>query len=131
MMALRPFWWWRADTRGAEVTSAVLAWAWGLMLLAPHDTFADVPGYRLMAAFAPEWAWGLFYLAVGGLQSLAMCGNVNKLRFPAAIVALVGWTAAACTFLVVNPYTHAPIVYGVLAAMQLWVIVRGPQDHGE
>lgn len=130
MFRLRPFWWWSADTRGAEVLSAVTAWSWGILLLLPARTFDLSPSYEIMAALLPEPCWGGIALAVGALQSLAMCGNVRLLRYPAALLSMILWTTAAAMFLVANPGTHAPVVYGILAAFQAWVIIRGPQEHG-
>lgn len=128
-MMFRPLFWWRADTRGAEVISAVMLWTWGLILLAPWDTFEVSPSYRIMSFLAPEWVWGCLYLGLGALQSLAMCGNVHRFRLPAASFAMIGWTFAAITFLLSNPYTHAPVLYGILAFANFWVIQRGPQRH--
>lgn len=125
----QPFWWWRGDTRGAEVISAVLAWMWGLILLHPYSTFSDIAGYKLMAELAPEWLWGVVYLVIGLLQSAAMCGNVHYLRYPSAVLSMLGWVAGFYFFYSVHPVSHAPAIYGTLAFSQFWVILRGPQTH--
>lgn len=126
----RPFWWWHADTRGAEVISAVIAWSWGTWLLLPWDTFASASGYRFMSSLLPERTWGILFTIVGLLQSLAMCGNVHVFRYPAAVFSMVLWVAVSVMFYAANPIAHAPVLYGILAASQWWVILRGPQDHG-
>jgi hypothetical protein len=126
-MLFQPFWWWKADTRGAEVISAVLAWMWGLILLHPYETFRYLPNYRLMSEIAPEWVWGAGYLLVGALQSMAMCGNVHYFRYPAAVLSMLMWLAACYFFAMTQPVSHAPFIYGVLAFSQFWVILRGPQ----
>ena len=131
MFRLRPLWWWSADTRGAEVLSAVVAWSWGILLLLPARTFDMSPSYGIMAALLPELWWGTIALTVGGLQSLAMCGNVDTPRYPSAILALILWSGASALFLVANPWTHAWLIYAILATSQAWVIIKGPQAHGE
>lgn len=125
----QPFWWWHSDTRGAEIISAVLAWSWGLILLHPYSTFQSIEGYRLMGELAPEWLWGITYLLIGALQSAAMCGNVHYFRYPAAVLAMLGWIAASYFFFFTHPVSHAPAIYGVLAFSQFWVVLRGPQSH--
>lgn len=131
MIKFRPLWWWSADTRGAEVLSALVAWTWGLWLLLPWDTFSSVSSYSFMSSLLKETTWGALFLFVGGLQSLAMCGNVQLFRYPAAVFALVLWVSAGLMFFAANPYAHAPVLYGLLAASQGWVILRGPQRHDE
>lgn len=130
MFQLRPFWWWHADTRGAEVLSAIIAWATGALLLYPAMTFEKSPSYGVMASFASEVTWGAGYVAVGLLQSAAMCGNVHLLRYPSALLATIAWCATAALVAAANPWTNEPLVYAALAASQAWVCIKGPQDHG-
>lgn len=126
----RPLWWWDADTRGAEVLSALIAWTWGLWLLLPWNTFESVASYAFMSTLLPERTWGVLFLVVGGLQSLAMCGNVHLFRYPAAVFSMVLWVSVSLMFFASNPGAYGPILYGLLAASQWWVILRGPQSHG-
>lgn len=129
-VTLRPLWWWNADSRIIEAFSGMLAWYWGILLLLPFDTFGAGRSYIVMQQIATEEAWGVFYCIIGLIQSIAMCGNVYYLRFPASLLAVIGWSAASMMVGLANPVGHGLAIYGLLALANGWVIIRGPTRDG-
>lgn len=133
MIRHRLFWWWNADTRIAEVLSAFWFWSWAGVIFGPGLVFADAeplfnrPLYKLMAVIAPEAAWGIWFGIIAFVQSMAMCGGVDRWRFPAAIMSSVTMTFIALSFFLIAPQLHAPYSYGAVAVIMLWVAVRNPR----
>lgn len=52
--------------RWDEYSSAVIALIWAVVLILPGDLFSGIARYRVMADYAPDTLWGLFF-AIGGI----------------------------------------------------------------
>lgn len=105
----------RLRIRALEAFSGALAIYWGGLLLLPLNTFDASPSYRIMAALGDEMTWGALYLTVGVTQWLTIITRCRWLRAIAMHLAILAWGFAAIMFLVSNPATHAPGIYGLLA----------------
>lgn len=123
-----PFWWIDADTRAVEALSGLIALTFAIVLLWPGSLFAQLAGYRVMAALLPENAWGGILLFQWLIQSLAMCGNVRFLRFPSAICAFLLWILIGICFWLVQPQTLSSYLFFWMAIFMAWVILKGPTD---
>lgn len=92
-----------ASTLWLEVQNGAAALALGLILLAPPATFGTAAGYRLMAAWAPEPAWGALYALLGAVQVVAAIADRVVPRRVAASLLAVAFGAYALAVFVANP----------------------------
>lgn len=125
-IAFWPFSWMKADTRIAEVISALIALSWAVILLLPGDTMHSAPGLKIMAEFGNDYVWAAIFGLVWGVQSLAMCGNIGLFRYPGALLSLMLWTFLASTILFSNPLSPGWLSYSVLALSMAWTLISGP-----
>lgn len=126
----RPLWWWKCDTEPMEVFSGMYACITAFIFFLPFASFTETNGYRYHLALAPEWVWAFAFAMLGLLQSLAMCGNVVVFRYPALILGIVLWGVDAILILGVSPTTPGPWAFVLLAAGNLWALLRHGDDVG-
>lgn len=112
------------DPDFVEVASGVLMFAWGLQLLMPWGTFTSAPGYRAMAALAPEAIWGGVLIWIGFTQVGAYLMDHWRVRLASSLGAVMVWVFLGVLFGVTNPYGTGIIVYPFLSLMTAWVFWR-------
>ena len=123
-----PLQWVKADPSYIEAFSGLMAWAWGILLLLPFDTFSATPSYAAMKWLAPEWLWGTIFCCIGALHSLALCAGFNRLRPLVCMVAAFLWAFVGCTFVQTIPQGIAAWIWLGLAGM---VSIAGARDVGK
>ena len=123
-----PLWWIDADTRAVEAFSALVFLTFAVLLLWPGDTLPNFVAYRIMSSLLPETVWGGIFLGQWALQSLAMCGNVRLLRFPAALCGFLLWAFIAAAYLLSSTAGLGGYLFGWIAIFMAWVVWKGPTD---
>jgi hypothetical protein len=116
----------KCGTKTLEVAVGIIALGWGMLLLAPWDTFSQGPAYTVMARSGiPENAWGCLFFISGAGQLLALWRNSVTGRRVLSIVGGAIWMFTAAMYLLSNyQLTHwvGPVVFSFseyLAAVQL------------
>lgn len=113
-----------ADTEIVELLLGVLALNWGLLILAPFDTFGSTPSFRVMASAAPEPVWGSALFIAGVLHICGLARNHRHTRQAAAFFTFLCWMVIAISFGLANPQGTAMAVYPTLALLSAWAYVR-------
>lgn len=108
----------------AGKASAFCALIWSILLLLPGHLFATNRLFGQMAIHAPEWAFGLLFLALAGLQSQSLRVCRLPLEFVSLMAGAVMW--GMISLLVANasppfpwwphclPFAPGPYIYGGL-----------------
>lgn len=113
------------DTEPTELGLGCLSTVFGLWLLNPWiDTYAAAPSFRLLASVAPEWFWGLGFLALGLLRFRSIHDGSLAHRRRVSFVGALAWWSLWASFTLANPAATATVVYGVIGAAAIWVWVR-------
>lgn len=113
------------DIEAAEGISAASAVGWGLVVALPVDTFALSRSYALMAAWAPESAWGLGIALLGLVQAAALYRDWRRPRRVMACLAFSLWLFLAALFGYSSTwYSPAVPAFLVLAAFSSWAYLR-------
>lgn len=128
LISFDPLWWTNADTRMIEAFSALVFLTFGLILFWPGDTLTGFGAYRVMREVAREDVWTGIFLFQWLLQSVAMCGKVRLLRFPAALGAFAIWLFVGTCYVASSPGGLGGYVFLWLAAFMLLVMWKGPTD---
>lgn len=111
----------QARIQWQEVNLATMTIVWGLFLLLPFAAFQTSVGYRTMARLAPEEAWGIVLIGIGGLALLVRRQRVAQRLTTAVLTAL--WIAISGGFLLANPASTAAVVYGWIAVQYALLFV--------
>lgn len=134
MRNIRPFWWWRASTLALEVFSAWLAWCWTVLLfiMLGNDDDAHLHAFfGEMETMFPLEVWLTLFAGAGTIQTVAMCGNVFGLRYPALMVSLLLWSFVASLAVFTNGVDITNVPYALLTVLNAWAMLRGPSDKSE
>jgi hypothetical protein len=115
---------------------AMLACGWGIVFLAPGDTFARAAGWQPFADLQPlDWVWGVGLLALGLVQHLGRIAGARRTRRRAALAGGIWWGVAAFMFLGPIVTTGAawgtgPVADTIFAVQYgwLWWRLRGPDE---
>ena len=116
----------RADLDGIRFFLALSSLLWGLLLLAPGETF-ERSTYTIMAKMADEWVWAAAHL-VHGFAALASLFGVTIRRISFTLGPLLGaflWTFSSIAMMAAVhplPAAIAPHLVGSVAAW--WLLVR-------
>jgi hypothetical protein len=115
------------NTAGIGILGTV-TFIWGLWLASPFWTvFSGDPNYSAMAQLAPEWAWGLFGIAVGAVILAGVIKNSYRALTRGATVAYYFWLAITGMHLVSNwksemwIFTLMSALYAIFIALNLRV----------
>lgn len=117
-----------ADFRLVEMFSALSATWWGTWLLLPTITgvpnsFTANSGWRIMAALAPDYVWGILSLVLGlaGLHCLVFNSKVRKWM---SSVMFLFWLLLTVSLLLNNAASTGVPVYGMRALACALVYLR-------
>lgn len=116
----------RSDLHGVRMLLAMSELIWAVTLFWPGDTFGR-PTYSVMAAVAPEWLWGLIFLATAVVQWRILISGHYHGRFAvsfAAFNSLLWWFVVVSMYLSVYPPPAAISGELALAFGAAWVWVR-------
>jgi hypothetical protein len=96
----------------------------GLYLLLPFSTFQSSQSFAIMAAIAPEWAWGAVIFAGGvGLLVAVLRGDIWW-RLHILILLAYLWLAIAAAFIVSSYQSIAVISYVFYCVIYLATYLR-------
>lgn len=112
------------ETSLAEFWGSTMLMTAGFWLLLPWETFSWTPAYRLMASIAPEPAWGIVGLAVGGYQSAANVAHSRSHQRRSAFVASVFCAFIFSLALVSGPFSLLTPTWGTASLLQGIVYLR-------
>jgi hypothetical protein len=116
---------WYHDTEPTELGLGGMSTLFGLWLLNPMlSTYAAAPSFRLLAAIAPEWFWGLWFLALGVTRLWSLKHGTLIARRNTGFVTALFWFVLWAGFTMANPAATATVVYAVIDAAAIWVWVR-------
>lgn len=76
-------------SRIAEVSLALLALYWGIILIMPGDLFAGIERYKFFNQYAPDFVWGSI-MAISGL--IILFHWPRQARMPAHVALCVIWS---------------------------------------
>ena len=121
-----------APTAFGEAMMAGITGLWGVWLLLPFSTFASSASFREMQAFAPEWAWGAWFVVLGVYKVLtlgwvAMSPSFDPARRAQLVAAgaiLLSWATVLFMLASVNWRGTGTPVYGFLTVAQLVIFIR-------
>lgn len=113
------------DTEPLELWVAVLTLLWGVCLLNPwFATFSTSLTWRGLAVLAPEWVWGLIFLALGVTKVWIVMAAANG---PTRYVAMAGfalWFFLTVQFLIYNPAGTGWPTFLMVALANGWIYLR-------
>ena len=121
---------WRLFVDSIEIILAFHSTTLGLYLLLPFDTFGSSPSFAIMAAIAPEWAWGSVILACGlGLLAAMWIGSVHwRLRILILLAHL--WLIIAVAVAVANYRSSGVISYVFFCIIYIATYLRLAAENG-
>lgn len=108
---------------GFSFYSALIKIAWGLVLLAPANTFAFAASYNAMSNIADEDTWGIVLVMVGMLHIASIFSYRLIARIIMQIVSIAFWLFLATMFLISNPVGAGVWIYGIAAICDFIAIV--------
>lgn len=126
-------------TRSVEWLLSCLMLTWGVILLAPNDSFAN-PAYQWLATIGEERVWGGLALGIGALRVVALYVNGSWRRTPlirafAAVVGLMWWVSVGALLIFgVEPGKPVPAgfaFYPVFALFEAYSCYRSGLDARE
>lgn len=126
-------------TRSVEWLLACLMLTWGVILLAPSESFT-LPAYRWLATMGEERVWGGLALGIGTLRVAALYVNGSWRRTPlirafGAVVCLMWWVSVGALLIFgVEPGKPLPAgfaFYPVFALFEAYSCYRSGLDARE
>jgi hypothetical protein len=126
-------------TRSVEWLLSCLMLTWGVILLAPSESFAN-PAYRWLAALGEERVWGALAFSVGALRIGALYINGSWRRTPlirafGAVMGLTWWVCVGALLIFgVEPGRPLPAgfaFYPVFALFEAYSCYRSGLDARE
>lgn len=117
---IHAFYWLRKNSDWIEAFSAYMGWGLGILLLMPMQTMNDTNRYRCFLWVFPEATWGIFFLIIGILHSIAICIDLQWLRSPSCLIGGAIWVFVG-SLLVMGDRTYdvAPWAWIILGIMVL------------
>jgi hypothetical protein len=122
---------WHRHFEIAELTSAILWFFWGVILVNPWaDAFDSAPSFRVMASLAPELIWGLVSMVLGLNQFGAMLWEWRPWRMLASglllfwsllVAVMIGWA---------NPLGTGVVAYSVFGLLAGFAFLRSFREMG-
>lgn len=110
-------------TFGVEVYLALQALVFGAWLLAPWDTFQQVPDIYSTLGLVPEWIWGCLFFGHGVLHLAALEMGSMRLRHRGTSVLVFLWMIVLISFLTTAPLSSATPMYAFPALAGLWASI--------
>ncbi len=111
--------------RHTEYLLASIALWWGVWLISPFwESFPTTPAFRVMAAIAPEWAWGVVMLSIGGLLIVGLRRVDYPLRRVALLIMALLWMAIWVALLMGNWRGPGTILYIHLSVLCVIAYLR-------
>lgn len=106
-------------TDALECWSAFTTMSWGLVLMAPGDTFATTRAYSVLATWGGEPVWTAVCLVVATIQfvglSVSWLAGGREYRIIGSIAGAMFWTLLAWLLFRGNPIGHGWVLYASLA----------------
>lgn len=114
----------RKDFEAAEAIAALAALGWGIILLAPADTFGSSVSFHALSLLISEPMTGAIMLIVGLTGLTALFANWHYVRRHMTFIMFVVWFFLTWLFWISNFWTTGTAIYPLLAAAAGWAYLR-------
>lgn len=127
----------RFGPRLSEWMLAAITTAWGVVLLAPFDTFAVSDAWRFFASFIEEWQLGSMMLTLGTARLVALIVNGTRPRVTpqirrwSAVGGLFLWGGITYSFAASGAFGVWAATYPIFVVVEGFNIYRASHDVGE
>jgi hypothetical protein len=108
-----------------EMFLGLISLVWGIWVLSPFwDAFSSNYAFRVMAATAPEWAWGGAMTAMGLFKIYTILSERKSLKKLAFLISIFLWSCVAISFINAAPLAVGAPIYSLIVIANAFCVWR-------